>query len=216
MLSSSSGLNSVEGHIFLWKESLFLTSTARSVSIFFPSFTRWRALQTLNALQMDFTVYALSLCLEENAGHSISVKWPLKSSYAAVERDKMPQGNAENPLAQPLKVHCGRGNRRQERMQEFTGKPGQISWSVRMFEMGSPLQYKIQWGKYFEWAWVENITFFTEGEKISARTVFHQSIFQRAKPRDLNPPETGKGLTISPSSLESAVHMKPWGNLGRI
>lgn len=131
---------------------------------------------------MDFTVYALSSCMEENAGHSILVKWPLKSSYAAVERDKMPQGKAENPLAQPLKVHCGRGNREEERMWKFAGKLGQINWSLRMFERGSSLQYKIQWGKYLEWAWVENITSFTEGEETSDRTL-RSPFFRELNPR---------------------------------
>lgn len=31
--------------------------------------------------------------------------------YAAVEIGTMPQGKAENPLTQPVKVHCGKGNK---------------------------------------------------------------------------------------------------------
>lgn len=137
---------------------------------------------------MDFTVAALSSCLKENAGHSILVKWPLKSSYAAVERDKMPPGKAENPLAQPPKVHRGRGNRGEEWMQKFTGKLGHINWSVRLFEMGSPLQCKIQWGKYFEWARVENIIFFTEGDETSDRTVCSPKHFSESQSQGFKSP----------------------------
>lgn len=42
-------------------------------------------------------------------------------------------------------------------------------------------------------------------KKFQTELFVHQSIFQRAKLRELNPPETGEGLTMSPSSLASAV-----------
>lgn len=128
---------------------------------------------------MDFTVYALSLCLEENAGHNILVKWPLKSSYAAVERDKMPQGKAENPLAQPLKVHRGRGNTGQEIMQKFSGKLGQINWDLSGCVRWAP-HYNIKYnGRNI--LRVEIITFFPECEEISDRIVCSPKHFSESQ-----------------------------------
>lgn len=44
--------------------------------------------------------------------------------YAAVELGMMPQGKAENPLAQPLKVHCEKGNRGEKKNGKIYGEAG--------------------------------------------------------------------------------------------
>lgn len=120
---------------------------------------------------MDFSVYASSLCLKENADPQNLGEMTFKIIlYAAVEIGMMSQGKAENPLTQPVTVHCGKGNRGKERMEKFMGKLGQTTDLSGCLRWTPHHNAKKHWRKYFEWAWVKSVTFFTGGEETSDKT----------------------------------------------